>query len=96
MLWVRLRAVREQGLRFRRQVVIGSFICDFVCHRSKVIVEVDGSQHGEDGGRDAFRDAWLADRGYHIIRVWNREVRADADAVADSVILKALNRLPPP
>lgn len=33
--------------RFRRQYVIGDYIVDFYCHKAKLVVELDGSQHGE-------------------------------------------------
>ena len=35
--------------RFRRQYVIGNYIVDFYCHRAKVVVELDGSQHYDPG-----------------------------------------------
>jgi len=45
-LWLLLRSSRLEGRKFRRQVPMGAFIADFVCHESKVVVEVDGGQHG--------------------------------------------------
>jgi very-short-patch-repair endonuclease len=42
-LWLELRAKRFAGAKFRRQVVIGSYIADFACRTPKMlIVEVDG------------------------------------------------------
>jgi very-short-patch-repair endonuclease len=54
-LWVRLRQLREQGHHFRRQVPRGPHVLDFACLKSRLIVEVDGAQHGFDAGlaRDA-------------------------------------------
>jgi len=51
---------RHHGLHFRRQVAIGQYIADFACHRAKLIVELDGSQHAEDRNvrHDAERTAW--------------------------------------
>ena len=31
--------------RFHRQYVIGNYIADFYCHKAKLVVELDGSQH---------------------------------------------------
>ena len=41
-LWRMLRSGQTAGYRFRRQVPIGAFIADFVCHAAKLIVEIDG------------------------------------------------------
>jgi hypothetical protein len=41
-LWAILRDRRLEGLKFRRQVVIGRYVADFVCLRHRLIVEADG------------------------------------------------------
>jgi very-short-patch-repair endonuclease len=60
-LWVRLRALRAIGFHFRRQSPISSYIVDFEFRRARLIVEVDGGQHGIDMGRsrDSVRDEAL-------------------------------------
>jgi very-short-patch-repair endonuclease len=45
LLWEELRA-EKLGVRFRRQVVLGRYIADFVAPRAKLVVEVDGEVHG--------------------------------------------------
>ena len=40
-LWQMLRSRQTEGYRFRRQVPIGRFIADFVCHEARLIVEID-------------------------------------------------------
>ena len=47
--------------RFRRQYVIGNYIVDFYCHRAKVVVELDGSQHyePEEAAKDEIRRRYL-------------------------------------
>jgi very-short-patch-repair endonuclease len=48
-LGVRLREWRpSRGYHFRRQAPVDGYVLDFVCKASKVIVEIDGSQHGDD------------------------------------------------
>ncbi|MGM9632138.1 MAG: endonuclease domain-containing protein, partial [Eubacteriales bacterium] len=32
-------------VRFQRQKAIDNFIADFYCHKAKLIIEIDGSQH---------------------------------------------------
>jgi very-short-patch-repair endonuclease len=72
-LWHFLRAGRL-GVKFRRQAAIGAYIVDFVCFSHSLIVEIDGPQHVEDKGRehDARRTAWLASRGFRVVRFRNQ------------------------
>ncbi|MGH6804261.1 MAG: endonuclease domain-containing protein, partial [Methyloceanibacter sp.] len=44
-LWYALRAHRLNRLGFRRQVPLGPYILDFVCHDLGLVIEVDGGQH---------------------------------------------------
>ena len=67
-VWRILRSRRINGYRFRRQVPIGSYITDFVCHEARLIVEIDGGQHGRSSPREAERSAFLQNEGYRILR----------------------------
>src|SRR5947209_3399883 len=68
-----LRSRQLESVKFRRQVPIGTFIADFVCHEKKIIVEVDGGQHA-DNAKDAARGEWFADAGYRVLRYWNNDL----------------------
>jgi very-short-patch-repair endonuclease len=63
-LWVRLREFRALGHHFRRQSPILTYIVDFECRRSRLIVEIDGTQHGFDANRE--RDESLRRAGYKV------------------------------
>jgi uroporphyrinogen-III synthase len=65
-LWARLKNKRVEGVKFRRQQPLGSYIVDFVSFERKIIVEVDGGQHNEREARerDEQRAVWLKERGY--------------------------------
>lgn len=76
-LWRALRS-RSIGAKFRRQVPLGPYIADFVCFETKVIVEVDGSQHA-DNPRDVMRDRYFIDRGYRVLRFWNTDMLLNLD-----------------
>jgi very-short-patch-repair endonuclease len=52
---------------FRRQVVIGRYIVDFVAPRASLVVEVDGPQHAQRVAADARRDAKLERLGYRVL-----------------------------
>ena len=88
-LWQILRSRQTEGCRFRRQVPIGPFIADFVCHAAKLIVEIDGGQHDPSSEVEASRTRFLESEGYGVLRFWNNEVlynragvrRAIADAL---------------
>ena len=41
------------GIQAHRQKPIGPYIVDFYIASAKIVVELDGSQHYEDEGRDA-------------------------------------------
>jgi very-short-patch-repair endonuclease len=69
-VWSLLRRKQVDGLKFRRQVVLGPFIVDFACLQRRLVIEVDGGQHaGSD--YDARRDAWLELNGFRVLRIWN-------------------------
>ena len=93
-LWQRLRLRQLAGHRFRRQVPIGPYIADFVCLESRLIVELDGSQHIEQTAHDQQRESALKALGYRLIRFWNDAVFKETEAVLQ-VILDALNETPP-
>ena len=44
-IWRILRSDQIDGHRFRRQVPLGRYIADFVCHDARLIIEIDGGQH---------------------------------------------------
>src|SRR5260221_13389185 len=48
-LWSRLRRKQLKGFRFRRQHPFGPYVVDFFCAEAKLIVEVDGGQHADEG-----------------------------------------------
>src|SRR5438105_8334903 len=48
ILWSELRGHRLNGASFRRQVPIQNYIADFVCHATKLVIELDGGQHFSD------------------------------------------------
>ncbi len=91
VLWAVLRDLRPQAFHFRRQSPVGPYIEHFACKRFKIVVELDGSHHGEDAhlGRDAVRTAFIAAHGYRVLRFWNHDVFENRDGVVDT-ILRAL------
>jgi very-short-patch-repair endonuclease len=95
-LWVHLRAWRARGYHFRRQSPLDAFIVDFVCLKHRLVVEIDGGQHGFDGhaAKDARRDQRLHMDGFRVLRFWNKDVDGNLVGVLDT-ILEALCAAPP-
>ncbi len=81
-LWWHLRhRLSIQGTHFRRQVRIDRYIADFVCHAKRLVIEVDGSQHGLRSAADEERTKVLETHGYQVLRYWNNDVLTNVDAV---------------
>jgi len=59
-LWQLLRDRRFAGVKFRRQQPVGPYIVDFVCFEAKLVIELDGSQHGLEASMttDEIRSVW--------------------------------------
>ncbi|GAA4363629.1 DUF559 domain-containing protein [Hymenobacter saemangeumensis] len=85
-LWHELRG-NKLGAPFRRQHAIGPFIVDFVCLAAWLIIEVDGSIHGDasqaeyDGGRTHE----LQECGFLVIRFTNAEVLSRTPSVLQTI-----------
>jgi very-short-patch-repair endonuclease len=94
-LWSVFGNRRLHGVKFSRQVVLGSYIADFCAREHGLIVEVDGDTHAGDGARDERRTAWLKTQGYRVIRFSNGEVMRNPNGVLD-VLSAALRAAPHP
>jgi very-short-patch-repair endonuclease len=84
-LWQILRSHQMKGYKFRRQVPIGRYVADFVCHEARLIVEIDGGQHDRSSCREAARTEFLQNEGYRILRFWNNDVVANLDGVHQTI-----------
>ena len=70
---------------FRRQQVIQGFIVDFYCHKSALVVEVDGDVHDLQQDEDARREKVLSEMGLRIVRFRNDEVVKNLSAVVGRI-----------
>ncbi|MCM1339958.1 MAG: DUF559 domain-containing protein [Muribaculaceae bacterium] len=94
ILWQRIRAKRLNGVKFRRQVPIGNYIADFVNLETKLIIELDGSQHLNEQSTiyDNNRTKILQEKGYTLLRIYNSEITNDIDTVLN-YIMNEYNKL---
>jgi very-short-patch-repair endonuclease len=97
-LWQVLRKLDLDGGHFRRQAPFGPYIVDFICHRARLIIEVDGGVHALPtvAARDAEREAWLRSRGYAVVRVTNEDALYEARRVAERIAEMLGDRTPQP
>ena len=67
-MWRLLRPFRDDGIPFRRQAPIGSYVTDFAWLGGKLLIEIDGGQHNEAAGlsRDAERTSWLERQSFEV------------------------------
>ena len=93
-LWSVLRDRRFVGFKFRRQQPVGPFIADFVCYERHLVIELDGSQHGDDP-TDAPRDAELARRGFRVLRIWNNDLIKNRIGVLEGIVAALAVGAPP-
>ena len=84
-------------VRFQRQKAIGTYIVDFYCHAVRLVIEIDGDQHGEPDAvsYDSQRTAFFEQQGLKVIRFTNQEVDTSLDAVCAQINRVVLDRLPP-
>ena len=71
------------GVPFRRQMLIGKYIADFVSRKEKLIIEIDGGQHNDEKVQeyDTERTECFKKLGYTVIRFWNNEVIENLEGV---------------
>jgi very-short-patch-repair endonuclease len=78
LLWLRLKALSEQGWHFRKGATHRTFRLPYVEHEKLLVVEL------EDGRKHIVRDRLLREAGYTILRF----PRADAVQNLPSVVAK--------
>jgi very-short-patch-repair endonuclease len=89
VMWQVLRGGRLAGLEFQRQVPCLSYTVDFLCFQRKLIVEVDGAQHGRFAEYDARRTREIEDHGFAVLPFTNSDVLTDLDRVKLRILTAA-------
>ena len=67
--------------------MLGKYIADFYSAEAKLVIELDGSQHYEDGNtkQDAVRTTFLEGYGLTVIRIPNNEVSRNFRGVCEYI-----------
>ena len=90
--------LRTYLVRFSRQKVLGKYIADFYSAEAKLVIELDGSQHFEDGSieKDAERTKFLESYSLKVIRIPNNEISRNFRGVCayiDAAVKQSLSQL---
>ena len=85
-LWWHLRhRLLVPETHFRRQVRIGRYIVDFICHAKSIVIEIDGGQHGLNVVADMERTKVIERNGYRVLRFWNNDVLGNIEGVLEEI-----------
>ena len=84
-LWYQF--LRHYPVKVYKQRIIESFIADFYCSRSQLVIELDGHQHSTEQGQlyDRERSSIFARYNLQILRFTNYEVDMQFDAVCETI-----------
>ena len=87
--------LRTYPIRFLRQKVIDNYIVDFYCHKARLIIELDGSQHYMESGLlyDKIRTEKLKTRNLFVIRIPNNQINYNFNGVCEYIDLVVKKQL---
>ena len=90
--------LRTHPARFARQKVLGKYIADFYSAKANLVIELDGSGHYTEEGKqyDKERTAFLEEYGLTVIRIPNTEIHKNFRGVCkyiDHLIVQSLSQL---
>ena len=89
--------LKSYPVKFLRQKIIGNYIVDFYCAKANLVIELDGSQHGQDkiAKNDEIRTEYLESLGLTVVRIPNYKINSDFLWVCryiDGVVEKSLSQ----
>ena len=81
--------LKHLNVTVQRQKVMNRYIVDFYIAQSKLIIELDGSQHYMDKGIDAdrIRDDYFRRNGYTVLRYTNLDIQTNFRGVCEDIML---------
>ena len=85
-LWYQF--LKRLPMTVNRQKNIGNYIVDFFIASKRIVIELDGSQHGIDDNfnSDRQRDAELSSLGITVLRYKNTELNQDFIGVCKDIL----------
>ncbi len=85
-LWYHL--LRDLPFPVKRQKIIGSYIADFYIPAAKLVIELDGSQHYTEEGKeyDTERDQYMQALGITVLRYSNSDLSRNFAGVCENIL----------
>jgi very-short-patch-repair endonuclease len=62
------------GIEYKKQMILGFYIMDFILPTKMINIEVDGGIHKETAKRDYLRDKFTNKCGFIVIRIKNEDI----------------------
>ena len=80
--------LKKLPVTVNRQKNIGDYIVDFFIAEKRIVIEIDGSQHGNAEYResDKHRDSDLRGLGITILRYTNDDIRTRFNVVCEDIL----------
>ena len=68
--------LQKYPVKIYKQRIIDNFIADFYCHKARLVIELDGSQHYTPEGKsyDQARTKVMEEYGLYVLRFSNKDV----------------------
>jgi len=90
LLWEHLRDRRLAGIKFRRQHPIAqtTYVADFYCYESRLVIELDGSVHDspQQQQADMLRQQEIEALGNTVLRFRNEQILGDLKSVLATIL----------
>ena len=80
--------LKKLPVTVHRQKVLYRYIVDFYINEKKLIIEIDGMQHGEEENckADKERDQFLIEKGFRIVRYTNKQIHQNFKGVCCDIL----------
>lgn len=80
--------LKDLPVNVNRQKVIGNYIVDFYYANKKTVIEIDGTQHYLENGKqkDEIRDKYLNNLGISVLRYSNYDINKNFESVCEDIL----------
>ena len=79
--------LQHYPIKIYKQRIIDNYIADFYCHKAKLVIEIDGSQHYTEKGKeyDASRTNCFENYGISVLRFTNNDINEKFEGVCKKI-----------
>ncbi len=79
--------LKKYPVKIYKQRPIGTYIADFYCSAAKLVIEIDGSQHYTEDGKeyDENRTYVINQFGVDVIRFSNQDINTNFEGVCEKI-----------